>query len=323
MLRHNWLSIAGLGAFVCEHKAAYFDAINNIWYPPCRRVRFIYGIFPEDNILLKSVIRKYNVSVKEGRSLINEFVGNTLAKIQVYGKCEHPGLGVFIKSDSGNILFKRFESPERIYSKLGYHPVDISQITHISEIEKEEKYVKNDINHTSNITEKFNFEKNYYLPINKLFIKSAACILLFIAVALSFVVPTNVAPQIKLAAQEKQSTEISYEVEDSSDSMSSPVPKAIEEAPLNNMDNIRTPSEHYRYHLIVGTFRNEEEARRYMTMQEGGDYDLTLLPTKTLYRVACASSNHFEELQKELNSSKFKTNYKEAWIWISNPDLSK
>lgn len=312
LLRHNWLAVTGFGAFVCEYKAAFFDEESNTWFPPCRRVRFIAGKFPEDNILLKSLLKKYDVSVREAREMINSFADETISEIQLTGKCEYPGLGKFHKTDAGNIVFKSEEKPEQVNAQLGFEPIDLSSLSQTnSEIYS---LPEEDDELTNELAGKFNVDKNYYLPINKQFFRSAACILLFVLMSLSFVVPTNVAPQIGFTASTK-AQEIETPVSHESTAKPATSTQAAAVATITEDEIANNDPADCKYHLIVGTFSNEAEARKYIAMQEGGEYELTLLPTKTLYRVACASSDRFDELQQELNSSRLRTNYKEAWIW--------
>ncbi len=320
MLRHNWVSVSDMGAFVCEHKSAYFDVASNVWYPPCRRIRFIFGKFPEDNILLKSVIRKHDVKVMQAKELINNFATNTISEINSTGKCEYPEFGIFYKSDSGNIIFKSVHSPEQNNYESGLETVDLNVLSNIGKSNKDPEV-------SSMITEpkelkKLDFEKNYYLPINKIFVKSVACIMLIIGLAWSFVVPTEITPL-------QNKTIIITKVSDDNNIKKNHKEDIINES--GNESSVKKDSsdrsdcipEEYQYHLIVGTFHNKKEALKYISMNEHRDYKLTLLPTKTLYRVACASSDHKESLLQELNSSKFKTNYKEAWIWNAGQSTQK
>lgn len=313
LLRHNWLTVMGLGAFICEYKAAFFDSDSNTWFPPCRRVRFIAGKFPEDNILLKSLLKKYDVTVRQGRELIDDFATNTLTEIQNSGFCEYSNFGRFHKTESGNIVFKSVESPEQTNSQLGYFPVDlkISEIGNLDQTQVEENRV--------DLAQKFNLEKNYYLPINKRFFRSVACIMLFVVLALSFVMPTEIAPQLdSIAIQQLPSSETLIKKTETQQTVAvvSEVKKTEPQIAEEKINTNANP-EACKYHLIVGTFSNEAEARKYMSMQKDGDYQLILLPSKTLYRVACASSDRFDDLQQELNSSRLRTAYKDAWIWSS------
>lgn len=326
MLRHNCVAVAEMGAFVCERKAAYFDENSRIWYPPFKRIRFISGNFPEDNILLKSVIRKFDVTVKEARSLIYDFATYTFTTVNATGICEYPGLGVFYKSDSGNIIFRSHKTPENEKFLSGYESINLN-ITSSDYSNSQENVTTNLLQPESETISNYDFRKNYYVTINKIFIKSVACIILFILLALSFVLPTSTTPQSDtMLTVNKPSIQNSHKKEKVMNvtTFDKILNNDLENKLANNSDSIlKLNPKNCQYHLIVGTFSKESEARKYVSLNEDKEYKLIILPTKTLYRVACASSNRRDELQQELNSSKLKTNYKEAWIWNSWQNMHK
>ena len=131
--------------------------------------------------------------------------------------------------------------------------------------------------------------------------------------SLSFVMPTEVKPDIQMAIAEisEDKSIIPQKVASLENMNDTVVSEIAVERKLDEEKNI----ENAKYHLIVGTFRSISEAENYINTLSVNTDELKCLPTKTLVRVACASSDNLEELKSRLNSKSFKAEYKEAWIW--------
>ena len=160
-------------------------------------------------------------------------------------------------------------------------------------------------------------EKNYYIAINKVFAKCAASVALLLIVAVSFLIPNtrnfrepvkaSLNPVESLVNISSQATK-PHPAEDAAMTASSPV----HEMPGEPAAEITSPQE--GSYLIVATFHNESEARDFMRARSGGNYTLSLLKGKNVWRVSAAHGD-MAAMKAILNSSEFRAAFSEAWIW--------
>lgn len=312
MLRYDWVVVPGLGSFVREHKPAFYDTHSRVWFPAREQISFVSGRFPEDNLLLISYCRKYGISLRVASELLRNDIEELKDAIRKQENVEFANFGTFFLSTSGNIVFRSVLTHEETNIMQGYFPVAMDELENMdaARIEDIEKDIYSEAEEKG--TQAFNFEKNYYFRVRKSFVRTAACFLLLILASLSFVVPTAVEPEFRaidgLANVINDNYQIVTVPEITNDSV------RTEELAQQATDEEKEA----KYHLIVGTFRSVSEAEQYIKTLSVSADELRCLPTKTLVRVACASSDNIEELQSRLNSESFKAEYKEAWIWSNN-----
>ncbi len=312
LLRHDWVVVPGLGSFVREHKPAFYDSASRIWFPAREQVSFVSGRFPEDKMLLISYCRKYGISRRNALELLNQDTEELKNAIRTVGRVEFPDFGIFILSTSGNIVFRSVFTHEENNLLRGLLPVSMYDLENNDILTVAKNVKEENIENEEVVADSSSIRRNSFSKVRRSFFRTAACFMLLVIASLSFVVPTAVAPKIPMAEPVALAVAQSHDLaveevksEDSKELKEEVVPEEEKETIL-------------KYHLIVGTFRNISEAEHYIKTRSINNDELRCLPTKTLVRVACASSDNIEELQTRLNSKSFKAEYKEAWIWSNS-----
>lgn len=277
-----------------------------------REVRFNQAVNHDDGLLTNSYARKYSLPFHEARILLNSDIKELKYLLENDGEVSFGRLGYVSIGDENTIRFSPLQSAEQSSRELGF----VSVGTRSKEKESSDKanYVYSD--------HALDFDRNYYIPVNKTAAKIAASLVVVLMVTLSALLPSSgrmdedqasVVPVEALidSASGKKDKRNSFE------SISKEVTSPALESELSLKDNEDLISEASikKFYLIVGTFRSESEAQNFIRMNQGEESNLILVPSKTLFRVASAASDDKSELITELNSESFKSRYSEGWIW--------
>lgn len=311
LLRHDCVILPGFGAFINARKPARYDASEGKWYPMTREVRFNQAVNQDDGLLANSYSRKYSLPFNEARTILTSDIKELRSVLEEEGEVTIGALGSILLGEENTLHFSPANSAEQVSAKLGFIPVT-DKIVNIS---------KNDSEITSESNKNLDFNKNYYIPINKFAAKFAASFILVLIAAVSMILPTS-----ERKGEDKASViPIETIMESASHKNEDQKPdQDIQEVSLataNVADTNENPNDENiiesksRFYLIVGTFKTEKEADMYISHNDDCDYELISVPSSTLCRVAAKTSNDKSELIKELNSSKFKSRYNGGWIW--------
>lgn len=324
LLRRDCVIVPGLGAFINVRKAAYFNVETEMWHPMTREVRFNRLVAHDDGLLANSYMRKYSLSFADARILLETDIKELRRLLNVEGEVTLGALGRLTLNEE-NVLFTPFQKPEQASEEMGYVKVPENLRTN-----------KNQQNTDENVlpvgVRKLDFERNYYLAINKTFAKVAACVMVILLVGLSIVLPSSVkcgedrasvvpfncilalndsdsANETKNSAYVRESQNQIKNTE-SAEKTNCEVNETVETTTLQS--GTLEPQE--KYYLIVATFSSATEAERYISINRNIGYDLEILPSKTLTRVSAKSSSDRNEIISELNSTKFRSTIGEGWI---------
>lgn len=305
-----------LGAFVCEHKPAYFDSDSKIWYAPRQQVGFVAGRFPADDIIVRSISRRDGVTIRAAREIVANKVAGLLDSLTVDDKVAFPGFGEFFKSTSGTVAFRSYLNHQEYNKATGRYPIIMDNLWKIrkeyEDRSEDKEWNQEDLVDEPEAVDNVFAEKRGFKAFSLSLIKSAASLLLFITLALSFVVPT---------VMESKPIEANLNVKEEKvggekiENLTEPNVMAVVLPEADKVDIV--DNDRKKYHLIVGTFKSEQEARKFISIKSDSNQNLHTLPTKTLCRVAYDSSDDFDALRNKLNSKEFREEYEGAWIWTN------
>lgn len=292
----------GFGAFINARCAAHYDPFTDRWIPMTKEVRFNQAVNHDDGLVANSYARKYSLTFHEARTLLNSDIKELRYLIENDGEVSLGRLGYISAGDENTIRFSPFQTAEQTNRELGFVSVGTQLNSQEFSDNANEKRAERSLD----------FDRNYYIPVNKTAAKVAASLLLVFIVAISALMPSSG------RMEEDQASVVP--VNALIDSAAMPMvqePKEVYESQdsVPGNDNLIPENSIKKYYLIVGTFRSEREAQKYINLNNGEESDLILVPSKTLFRVASASSNDKSELITELNSDSFKSRYSEGWIW--------
>ncbi|MDE5791863.1 MAG: hypothetical protein K2H96_11635 [Muribaculaceae bacterium] len=329
LLRHDCVILPGIGAFINIYQAPYFDDASGKILPPSREIRFNPALRSDDGMLANSIARKMAVPYREGSEILSKAVadfGQTLLSEQevTVGR-----LGIIRREEEGNLRFYPFKSIEKRCNEIGLIAAPVAKkSTIVSSVKVQSSSRTLDISEAQNDFSssilnrekpeeermlyekigKMNFKRNYYLPINKLFVKACACLLIVAAFAVGWL---NT-PDISNKKEERASV---LPIDKMIDSAVQKVQANEKEPPLEVLEEVTTQPEDHSYHLIVATCTSNEEALRFIKAVSPTGFDLQVLPSKKLYRVSAIGSDNRQELVEIMRSAEFQQAFKEAWIW--------
>ncbi len=316
LLRHDCVVVPGFGGFINVHRSAGLDPMTGRYNPMEREVRFNGALIHDDGILATSYARKYRISFQEGRELLMRDTDSFIRMLEEDGEVTIGRLGV-IRREEESIRFIPLHSPTYLAEETGYMP-----IRPLLRNKQEESAADNAEKKTSKQGRRFDTRRNYYIAINKMFAKTAACFILVASVAMALINPpkpsggienqASVVPveRIIRTAKEHIDPSVNRGTEIAS-------PNAVEDSPAKE----ETKSEEGSmsdYYLIVATFKSQAEAERFIAVQHGGKDGLEIVNSGKMWRVSAQSGNDRGALTAALNSPEFKKEFGEGWIW-SNP----
>ncbi len=297
MRTHDCVVVPGIGAFLALARPARFDAATLTIYPAVREICFNASITHNDGVLASSVARKEGIDYSEAAAAIEE-EANQMRQALVNAPVKVGGLGTLFLTPEGSLRFSP-DSAEAEERQLGYAPVELRTDTEeaiepATEEEEPEYMVR---------------KKGYwYLPIPKTATKVAASLLLFAAVAISFLLPPSSEQPMPDKASVVPVVRVEIPVKEAE-----PEKVAVEEtAPEEPEKELQAEPHAF---LIVATFKSETQAQKFVESKPEGS--LEIVAGGSVYRVAAAKAEKAEELRSRLNSRELQTQYPEAWIWVS------
>lgn len=328
LLGHDCVVLPGFGAFINVRHSAAFDSDKSIWTPPVREIRFNKALNHDDGLLSNSYSRKNEVSFQEGRRLMRRDLDQLERSLAEEGEVTLGNLGILRKNNEV-LIFEPLASAFRLTRILGYHDASISSnVEEPVENSAMTLVAKEAPAHPEATKRIFNTERNYYLPINKIFARSVACLMILAVVALAVVIPcsdkfradqASVVPVQRIF--EVTSQPVSVEKADEGDTEKASVNSAnigivdIEKVHGTQPSTSSIVADAGKYHAIVATFNSMAEAESYVERYRGQNETLHVIDSPTKKRVSAFDSSDREEVRQKIKDPDFKEKYGQAWIW--------
>lgn len=322
LLHHDCVVVPGLGAFINVRHAAYFDAVTRVWHPMTREVRFNGALTHDDGLLSSSYARKEGSSFQEGRETLRRDTQLLIAALESDGEVTLGQLGILRRTEN-TLMFIPRQSAAQWASLLGYSQIPAAiPPAHAIESETNADTAADTDGVTTEQSENakhtaggriFDTERNYYIAINKLFARTAACLIIVAIMTISFVLP--------LSDRNREDQASVIPVEKIIHDTASRIASAMKERNASpETDTVSLPEKEirlplHRFHAIVATFTSKEEAETFIEQNADCGYDLEVVSTHTKSRVSAMSSDNSGELRSAMADPGFKTSFSQAWIW--------
>lgn len=312
LLRHDCVVVPGFGAFINVYHSALEDSETHSFQPMTTEVRFNSALKHNDGMLATSYARRERVSYAEGREMVRVAVSDLLDTLALEGEVSIGRIGRIRTDNSGNLSFHPLLTTNRLAAALGYLPVKRNApvieaapaaATAVTETETAEPVVENPV-------KKFDTDRNYYIPINKMFARMAASFAVVAVLCLSLILPftrdyhEDQASVVPVKAITTAVTKASQQIQAVEQPVPAAEPKVHEAAPLPKT-----------WHLVVGTFRSQNEADNFISSKNDSPYELHTVASKRMVRVVAISATDKETLLPELNSPEFQSAFPQAWIF--------
>ena len=97
--------IAGFGAFITQRHSAVIDYTNNRFTPPYKEIIFNNKLVNDDALLVDFICKKESISATEAMTIIQNFVNQTMAILDVNSHVNFDGLGKINIDFKGDYIF--------------------------------------------------------------------------------------------------------------------------------------------------------------------------------------------------------------------------
>lgn len=305
LLRHDCVVVPGCGAFINVYHSALEHPDSGVISPMTNEVRFNPALTHDDGMLSNSYSRRERVSYAEGREMVRTSVSNLRDALSLDGEVAIGRLGNLQMDAEQNISFHPVSTPQRTAAAAGFTDVRFRSIR--------TKVVHEPAETTEREPEKkqqriFNTDRNYYIPVNKMFARMAASFIIIAAVALAVLAPFG------RELHEDQASVIPVKA----------IAQAVAKNSVPDQDPLPAPAPEFtvdtispKWHLIVATFHSQKEADEFIRMNSNRGYSLSTVASRNLYRVSAHSTIEKAPLLTELNSPDFQSIFPQAWIFNS------
>lgn len=290
LLLNDCVIIPEFGGFVANYKPATIH--NNQFFPPTKEIAFNNKLISNDGLLINYISDSEGINYFEAKQRLEGFVEETLLNLERKRNVYFEGIG-FIHYDSRENL--QFE-PQLKQNLL----VDAYGLQNFS---YEKLYQRQ--------MPKPAFKVEYREPVPVIFQKRK---LKKLIVALPLLMAMALVP-MKNNKQYLAKSDMGLWA---AISESTPV-ATVQPEEQNVAEYVATPAtEQFRYFIIGGSFKSEENAKKYLQqINEQGYSGKDLGIFKGLHRVAMKGFASMEEAQKELNTMRYENPQSGVWIHVN------
>lgn len=301
--------LPGIGAFINVRQAARFDDTDKKWIPMTREVRFNGALRHDDGLLASSYARKNSLTFEEGREILRKDTDLLRMHLEEDGEVTIGNLGILRKEEEC-LVFEPSRSAYKVSEMIGFIPIP-AKSSHANKSEHKNALPSIDKPDTKAETADnktgarvFDTERNYYIPVNKMFAKVAAALVLVSVVALGFLMPVSNRRNVDKASV--------VPVEKIIPAIISEEPESKEETLIiEEKDDNKQPVAF----AVVAAFNTHEEAEKYIAYNSKSGYQLQVVDMPKQSRVVALGSDSKEEVYDKMRDGEFKNIFKHAWVW--------
>ena len=102
--------LPGFGGFVVKDNSAFIDYNKNQFNPPYREIMFNPLLNSNDGLLITHISKKENITFKEAKQKVVDFVHEVNNKLEEGERVEFEGIGVVFKDENKNLIFEPLNS---------------------------------------------------------------------------------------------------------------------------------------------------------------------------------------------------------------------
>lgn len=106
LFRHDCVIIPGFGAFIGNYFSSHIDRNEGLFYPPARRITFNRHLTGNDGLLIGHVSSHLNIPYGESRDMINTWAEDLRSRIMSGTTLYLDHLGTFSLNREGTIIFE-------------------------------------------------------------------------------------------------------------------------------------------------------------------------------------------------------------------------
>ena len=304
--RHDCVIVPGFGAFLRSAYDAEYSVLTVS--PASADLCFNPSVENDDGMLANSFARRLSLPFEEARVRLYEETEALKQTLRDTGEVTLGRLGTFVVGEEGNLAFAPLHVASERMSTLGFPVIPVSLL------EPASTYVN--VEEMSHEERTFDCVRNYYIPVNKVFAKVAASLILVMAVGMSFWLTSgdtqnkdqyaSVLPAAAIMKADKTVGSLADDRKLSCKQDTTAIPETGNEPVMENQLTGNS-------YLIVGTFRTTDEASRFI--EQHPEQKLMAVSSGKLVRVSAASSFSREDLIDTMRNVDFRSRFADSWIW--------
>lgn len=119
LFKHDCLIIPGFGAFIGNYFPSHVDRNEGLFYPPVRRITFNRHLTGNDGLLIGHISSHLNIPYVESRDIVNTWAEELRNKILAGNNVILDHLGTFSLNREGTIIFEPDSTVNYLLSSYG------------------------------------------------------------------------------------------------------------------------------------------------------------------------------------------------------------
>lgn len=318
LLRHHaCVIVPGIGAFIVSSHPARFSEDGLTLFPPRREICFNSALSHDDGVLAGSIARRQGISYEEARSHMLRLTAAMARCLETDGEITIGKIGCLIRHADSTIEFTPRHSVAEYPALVGMPTLRMESFKKVAATSADNSYSLYNIEEYDISTQKSEEGEErkrnseyWYIAINKRIAKAVASVVLIATVCIGLCIPASDKQSEPAQANVLPVKEI---IEESHKAIEKDSISAISDS--SEKENAEIAEANKGYHLIVASFKNESEAKKFISMHDNGSYPLEIERTKTMWMVSAASSAEKSELISLSRSSDFRSQFEGSWVW--------
>ncbi|WP_439183104.1 SPOR domain-containing protein [Carboxylicivirga taeanensis] len=286
LFTHECVIIPNLGAFVSSPVSASRDTEKNLFLPPSKEIGFNRSLSHNDGLLISTLAQQNGISYGKAKVMVEEFVTNTLAKVDKGEQVVVEKVGTLKKDALGYMQFVADASEVYLTEAYGLSSFHFTPVVRPQSTSIENRQVR-----------------RLLQPVGLKQIAASVAILIgLFAISQSAENPVRTKNMDTASALPFLLPEVKEEA--------AYVPQAeeFEAAPAVIDENV--------YYLVAGSFKTDSQAQRFLKIvkEMGEEQAFVLTSPNKRFRVAINGYSQKEAALADMASYRQKEDFKTVWV---------
>ncbi len=150
LLDNDYVTIPGLGGFVCEYQSAVVQRYSSEIVPPSRKIAFNKALNQNDGLLVQYIVLRESLSYKEAEEKVRAFASACNLQLRQMGSLQIPKIGRLYSDESQQVHFSPSHESLPLDDSFGLPNVGCTPIPRILE-EQEELVAAKSVSDTAKV----------------------------------------------------------------------------------------------------------------------------------------------------------------------------
>ncbi|MDF9831435.1 SPOR domain-containing protein [Parabacteroides sp. PF5-6] len=298
---HDCVIIPGIGGFVLQTVPSVYRKEDHTFAPMHKEIVFNSALQHNDSLLTGSYMQTYGADYRKAQAMVDEDIAEIQSALQQYGKAALGTIGSLTRGEEGQLIFHRGKADRfdvDYYGLSSFHFPALPPLVFSEDREAEFKRKKD----------------MFYIPVNKRFIRGAVASAA--AIALFFLISTPV-KDIKQSAYTASILPCEILLPKTT-TVAEPESETVAIVDIAKETPIPPATSQKMYHIIIGSFPDQEKADEYMAGIDQSLYrESGLVVRDNRYRVYIRKFDNRQDAETYLSVIREGEKHKDAWLFIS------